>query len=241
MELKEKLIEQLDKQILAYIGNNTDTMDRFMYRLEVYSSFRNELDKNEYLIPQLNAMLNCNDLLVAIRTSVLRNTNGVVDPSYDELVSNFVTELYLEQRTKELISRVEKEQQEIQSELQQKSPQEVVDEAYRISTINEIVNLIKSNYLNGQEIDALLTYPNILGAIYDEWISGSYTTSDEIKYCLIKCVELRYEDLKTEAVKCDVNKEALEVWEQMYDINGDLQFPVYDETLDEEAGEEFEP
>ncbi len=241
MELKKKLIEQLDKQILAYIGNNTDTMDRFMYRLEVYSSFRNELDKNEYLIPQLNAMLNCNDLLVAIRTSVLRNTNGVVDPTYDELVSNFVTELYLEQRTKELISRVEKEQQEIQSELQQKSPQEVVDEAYRISTINEIVNLIKSNYLNGQEIDALLTYPNILGAIYDEWISGSYTTSDEIKYCLIKCVELRYEDLKTEDVKCDVNKEALEVWEQMYDINGDLQFPVYDETLDEEAGEEFEP
>lgn len=241
MELKEKLIEQLDKQILAYIGNNTDTMDRFMYRLEVYSSFRNELDKNEYLIPQLNAMLNCNDLLVAIRTSVLRNTNGIVDPSYDELVSNFVTELYLEQRTKELISRVEKEQQEIQSKLQQKSPQEVVDEAYRISTINEIVNLIKSNYLNGQEIDALLTYPNILGAIYDEWISGSYTTSDEIKYCLIKCVELRYEDLKTEAVKVDVNQEALEVWEQMYDINGDLQFPVYDESLDEEAGEEFEP
>lgn len=241
MELKVKLIEQLDKQILDYIGKNTDTMDRFMYRLEVYSSFRNELDKNEYLIPQLNAMLKCNDLLVAIRTSVLRNTNGVVDPSYDELVGNFVTELYLEQRTKELISRVEKEQQEIQSELQQKSPQEVVDEAYRISTVNEIVNLIKSNYLNGQEIDALLTYPNILGAIYDEWISGSYTTSDEIKYCLIKCVELRYEDLKTEAVKCDVNKEALEVWEQMYDINGDLQFPVYDETLDEEAGEEFEP
>lgn len=241
MELKVKLIEQLDKQILDYIGKNTDTMDRFMYRLEVYSSFRNELDKNEYLIPQLNAMLKCNDLLVAIRTSVLRNTNGVVDPSYDELVGNFVTELYLEQRTKELISRVEKEQQEIQSELQQKSPQEFIDEAYRISTINEIVNLIKSNYLNRQEIDALLTYPNILGAIYDEWISGSYTTSDEIKYCLIKCVELRYEDLKTEAVKCDVNKEALEVWEQMYDINGDLQFPVYDETLDEEAGEEFEP
>lgn len=240
MELKEKLIEQLDKQILDYIGKNTDTMDRFMYRLEVYSSFRNELDKNEYLIPQLNAMLKCNDLLVAIRTSVLRNTNGVVDPSYDELVGNFVTELYLEQRTKELISRVEKEQQEIQSELQQKSPQEVVDEAYRISTINDIVNLIKSNYLNAQEIDALLTYPNILGAIYDEWVSGSYTSNEELKYGLIKCVELRYEDLKTEAVKCDVNKEALEVWEQMYDINGDLQFPVYDETLDEEAGEELE-
>ena len=241
MELKEKVIERLDKAILDYIGKNTDTMDRFMYRLEVYSSFRNELDKNEYLIPQLKVLYGCNDLLVAIRTSVLRNTNGVVDPSYDELVSNFVTELYLEQRTKELISRVEKEQQEIQSEIQEKSPQEVVDEAYRISTINEIVNLIKSNYLNGQEIDALLTYPNILGAIYDEWISGSYTTSDEIKYCLIKCVELRYEDLKTDAVKCDVNKEALEVWEQMYDINGDLQFPVYDESLDDEAGEEFEP
>lgn len=240
MELKEKLIEQLDKQILDYIGKNTDTMDRFMYRLEVYSSFRNELDKNEYLIPQLNAMLNCNDLLVAIRTSVLRNTNGIVDPSYDELVSQFVTELYLEQRTKELISRVEKEQQEIQSELQEKSPQEVVDEAYQITTINDIVNLIKSNYLNAQEIDALLTYPNILGAIYDEWVSGSYTSNEELKYGLIKCVELRYEDLKTEAVKCDVNKEALEVWEQMYDINGDLQFPVYDETLDEEAGEELE-
>lgn len=241
MELKEKLIEQLDKQILDYIRKNTDTMDRFMYRLEVYSSFRNELDKNEYLIPQLNAMLKCNDLLVAIRTSVLRNTNGVVDPSYDELVSQFVTELYLEQRTKELISRVEKEQQEIQSELQEKSPQEVVDEAYRISTINDIVNLIKSNYLNAQEIDALLTYPNILGAIYDEWVSGSYTSNEELKYGLIKCVELRYEDLKTKAVKCDVNKEALKVWEQMYDINGDLQFPVYDEALDEEAGEEFEP
>lgn len=240
MELKEKLIEQLDKQILDYIGKNTDTMDRFMYRLEVYASFRNELDKNEYLTPQLNAMLNCNDLLVAIRTSVLRNTNGVVDPSYDELVSQFVTELYLEQRTKELISRVEKEQQEIQSELQEKSPQEVVDEAYQITTINDIVNLIKSNYLNAQEIDALLTYPNILGAIYDEWVSGSYTSNEELKYGLIKCVELRYEDLKTEAVKCDVNKETLEVWEQMYDINGDLQFPVYDETLDEEAGEELE-
>lgn len=241
MELKEKVIERLDKAILDYIRKNTDTMDRFMYRLEVYSSFRNELDKNEYLIPQLKVLYGCNDLLVAIRTSVLRNTNGVVDPSYDELVSNFVTELYLEQRTKELVSRVEKEQQEIQSEIQEKSPQEVVDEAYRITTINDIVNLIKSNYLNGQEIDALLTYPNILGAIYDEWISGSYTSNDELKYCLIKCVELRYEDLKTVSVKVDVNKEALEVWEQMYDINGDLQFPVYDETLDEETGEEFEP
>ena len=241
MELKEKVIERLDKAILDYIRKNTDTMDRFMYRLEVYSSFRNVLDKNEYLIPQLKVLYGCNDLLVAIRTSVLRNTNGVVDPSYDELVSNFVTELYLEQRAKELISRVEKEQQEIQSEIQEKSPQEVVDEAYRITTINDIVNLIKSNYLNGQEIDALLTYPNILGAIYDEWISGSYTSNDELKYCLIKCVELRYEDLKTEAVKVGVNKEALEVWEQMYDINGDLQFPVYDEALDEEAGEEFEP
>ena len=185
-------------------------------------------------------MLNCNDLLVAIRTSVLRNTNGIVDPSYGELVSQFVTELYLEQRRKELISRVEKEQQDIQSELQRKSPQEVVDEVYRITTINDIVNLIKSNYLNAQEIDALLTYPNILGTIYDEWVSGSYTSNEELKYGLIKCVELRYEDLKTEVVKCDVNKEALEVWEQMYDINGDLQFPVYDETLDEEAGEELE-
>ena len=113
--------------------------------------------------------------------------------------------------------------------------------AYEIASLKDIVNLIKSNYLNGQEIDALLTYPNILGAIYDEWISGSYTSNDELKYCLIKCVELRYEDLKTEAVKVGVNKEALEVWEQMYDINGDLQFPVYDEALDEEAGEEFEP
>ena len=185
MELKEKVIERLDKAILDYIRKNTDTMDRFMYRLEVYSSFRNVLDKNEYLIPQLKVLYGCNDLLVAIRTSVLRNTNGVVDPSYDELVSNFVTELYLEQRTKELISRVEKEQQEIQSEIQEKSPQEVVDEAYRITTINDIVNLIKSNYLNGQEIDALLTYPNILGAIYDEWISGSYTSNDELKYCLV--------------------------------------------------------
>ena len=126
-ELKEKVIERLDKAILDYIGKNTDTMDRFMYRLEVYSSFRNELDKNEYLIPQLKVLYGCNDLLVAIRTSVLRNTNGVVDPSYDELVSNFVAELYLEQRTKELISRVEKEQEEIQSEIQEKLPQEVVD------------------------------------------------------------------------------------------------------------------
>ena len=241
MELKEKLIEQLDKQILAYIGNNTDTMDRFMYRLEVYSSFRNELDKNDYLKPQLKVLYGCNDLLVAIRTSVLRNTNGVVDPTYDELVSQFVTELYLEQRTKELISRVEKELQEIQNELQGKTPQEIVDAAYRITTLNDIVNLLKSDYLNAQETDALLTYPNILGAIYDEWISGSYTSNEELKCCLTKCVELRYEDLKTEIVKCDVNKEAFEVWEQMYDINGDLQFPVYDEILDEEAGEEFEP
>ena len=33
MELKEKAIERLDKAILDYIGKNTDTMDRFMYRL----------------------------------------------------------------------------------------------------------------------------------------------------------------------------------------------------------------
>ena len=52
---------------------------------------------------------------------------------------------------------------------------------------------------------------------------------------------MRYEDLKNETVTVDVNKEAFGIWEQMYDINGDLQFPVYDETLDEEVGEEFEP
>lgn len=234
MGLKSEVIKRLDDAILDYIKNHvTENMDRFMYRLEVYSSFRNEIDKTDYLQPHLNALHNCPNLLFAIRTSVSRNTNGVIDPPYDELVSNFVDELYQDERQGLLISRVEAERQAFQNELQAKSPEKIIEEAYHISLLNDVVNLLHNRCLRGREIDALLTYPNILGAIYDEWISGSYVHTNELQDCIVKCAELRENDLLGELPEGSYNEDALAIWNQMYDGN-EMRTPDYDEEYEDD-------
>jgi len=239
MGLKNEVIKRLDDAILDYIKNHsTDSMDRFMYRLEVYSSFRNEIDKTDYLRPHLTALHNCPDLLFAIRTSVSRNTNGVIDPPYDELVSNFVDELYQDERQGLLISRVEDERQDFMNEVLKKPNSEILNEVYHISTLDDLVAFLHTRSLRGREIDALLTYPNILGAIYDEWISGSYINPDELKDCVVKCAQLRENDLSGELPEGSYNEEALAIWNQMYDGN-EMRSPDFSEEYEDD--EELEP
>lgn len=239
MGLKSEVIKRLDNAILDYIKNHvTENMDRFMYRLEVYSSFRNEIDKTDYLQPHLNALHNCTNLLFAIRTSVSRNTNGVIDPPYDELVSNFVDELYQDERQGLLISRVEDERQDFMNDVLKKPNAQVLDEVYHISMLDDLVSFLRNRCLRGREIDALLTYPNILGAIYDEWISGSYINPDELKDCIVKCAELRENDLLGELPEGSYNEEALAIWNQMYDGN-EMRAPDYDGEYEDD--EELEP
>lgn len=239
MGLKSEVIKRLDDVILDYIKNHvTENMDRFMYRLKVYSSFRNEIDKTDYLQPHLNALHNCPDLLFAIRTSVSRNTNGVIDPPYDELVSNFVDELYQDERQGLLISRVEGERQDFMNDVLKKANAQVLNEVYHISMLDDLVAFLHTRNLRGREIDALLTYPNILSTIYDEWLSGSYINPDELKNCVVKCAELSENDLMGELPEGSYNEDALAIWNQMYG-GAEMRIPDYDEEY--ENDEELEP
>ena len=239
MEIKSEIIRRLDEAILDYIKNhNADNMDRFMYCLEVYSSFRNEIDKTDYLLPHLNALHNCSDLLFAIRTSVSRNTNGVIDPPYDELVSNFVDELYQDERQGILLARVEAERQGFMNDVLKKPNAQILDEVYHISMLDDLVSFLHTRCLRGREIDALLTYTNILSTIYDEWLSGSYINPDELKTCVARCAELRENDLLGELPESSYDEEALKVWNQMYD-GAEMRIPDYDVVAEDD--EELEP
>lgn len=235
-----ELMNKLDNEIVKYMEmQGRSELKKMLDALEDYLAFRTNLSVMPLEQPSRVALMNCPDLLLAI--DVAKKTHIKDSQIYEssEFAYKVVGDVYRKERAALLAAKIEIEKTQYHNELKTLSPEQIVDKSYQTTIYNDFAIMLTNSSLSSRKIDTLMTYPNILDSLYDEWISGSYVHTDELGTCLDKCIELQDIYLQGNPA-CGVDKGEKAIWDEMYE-GDEFRVPLDDEVLDEEAGEEFEP
>ena len=235
-----ELINKLDNEIVKYMEmQGRSELKKMLDALEDYLAFRTNLSVMPLEQPSRVALMNCPDLLLAI--DVAKKTHIKDSQIYEssEFAYKVVGDVYRKERANLLAAKLQIEITKYHNELKALEPDEIIDRSHQTNIYNDFVIMLSNPNLTARQIDTLMTYPNILNALYVEWISGSYVHTNELENCLEKCIE--EQDIYLQGnPDCGVDKGEKAIWDQMYD-GDEFRVSLDDEVLDEEAGEEFEP
>lgn len=240
MQSKLDLIEKLDNELIKYMKLQGKSELKLMIdALELYIPIRSNLKAMLLAEPNIAALLNTPDLLLAI--DVIKEKFYMDCPASDctEFTFKLVNEVYRNERAKLLAAKVQNENAAHKNELKTLPPEEIIDRAFQTNIYNDYEIMLSEPDLTARQIDTLMTYPNILNSLYVEWICGSYVHTDELEDCLKKCIE--DQDIYLQGnPDCGVDKGEKEIWDKMYE-GDEFRVPLNCEAADKEAGEELEP
>lgn len=79
----------------------------------------------------------------------------------------------------QLKARVNKELEEFKKEMLEKSKEDILDKAYKISIVNDF-QYLSFNKLNDEQIESLMEQENILDFLWDEWVYSSGFNTFEV-------------------------------------------------------------
>lgn len=237
MPKKFNVIEKLDNELIKYIERQgKNALKQTLNALENYIPIRSNLKAMHLTQPNIIALLNNPDLLLAIDVIKEKFYKDCSLPDYTEFTFRFVNDVYRSDRTKLLAKKVEIEKAQYHNELKALPSEKIVEKSYQTIIYNDFAIMLTSSSLTSRQIDTLMTYPHILDSLYDEWISGSYVHTDELVVCLEKCIELQDIYLQGNASSYGVDQGEKAIWDAMYD-GDEYRIPLDDEEIDEE----FEP
>ena len=233
------VIEKFDKELVKYMERQgKGALKPMLDRLEDYLPIRSNLKVLPFSAPNIIALLNSHDLLLAIDVTRKKYFWGDALPDYTDFTYKLVGKVYRDERIKLLAVKVEVEKSQYLRELKTLSPEQIVDKSYQTTIYNDFANMLANPSLTSRQIDTLMTYPHILSSLYDEWISGSYVHTNELTNCLNRCIELQDIYLQGNPV-CGVDMGEKEIWDSMYQAE-ECCVALGDEALDEESEEGLE-
>ena len=102
-----------------------------------------------------------------------------------------------------LIEKVENELKDFMEDLKLKSPEQIIDNSYKLVCMTEIKDylLYERSYSNF-ELKTLLKNPNLLEECYDDWLASDSKLSEEIEFCADNTIDfLRDKEVKKERNK----------------------------------------
>ena len=83
-----------------------------------------------------------------------------------------------------LYEKMRKEQDNFIEKLKHSSPEEIIEEAYRITLREDILSVIDSDVLNAKQMSALIKTECPLAVCYDVWLKTDYSHMDDLR-CVI--------------------------------------------------------
>lgn len=233
------VIDKLDNEILRYIeAVKTDGLKSVFDKLGYYFAIRGELKTIGLTKPCEVALLNNPDLLLAADTTRLRY-ESIPSDEFTEVAFRFVSDVYRTERKNLLAAKIQVEMTAYQNELKTLTADQIIERSHRTTLYTDFANTLKNPALDMREVDTLMTYPNILRALYDEWTSNSYVHTDELMNCIKKCIESQEVYLQENPNAENVDKGEKAIWDAMYD-GEDFRVPD-DEVEENEAAEGIEP
>lgn len=84
----------------------------------------------------------------------------------------------------ELINKMRKEQEEFEEKLKQKTPEVILNNAYRYATRQDILEEVENVNLTDGEIHSLLILDHPLQFIFFLYVSNLHDYFEDLRYCI---------------------------------------------------------
>ena len=109
-----------------------------------------------------------------------------------------------EQLKQKLLRKVEKEFEKFKQKLKQKTPDEIIENAYKITTMEGIIGELKERNFDETELKALLKENKLMKEFYEDWRNSDGKLCDSVQYTIedtINIIVENYEKGKKEKLK----------------------------------------
>ena len=172
---KDDLLEKIEAEYLDYLQNPENTQ-RFI--TEAMTAMRDVL----YNIPMTDEMIQAlfaRDNALGDAVSFFFNyTYG--DDHYYEAAADYLNNIEFEYIADKLHARIKDEYDRYIDGVKKLAPDEIVDEAYRITILNDFICALdpdSSINFSTEQLKALMSIENpILPALFQEWLCSNYNT-----------------------------------------------------------------
>lgn len=100
----------------------------------------------------------------------------------------------IEKLKTKLFSKVEKELEDFKQELRQKDPDEIIENAYKLVTMDGIIGELKERNFDKDEIKALLKEEDLLSEFYEDWRNSDGKLCDSLQYPMEDTIDIIVEN-----------------------------------------------
>lgn len=110
----------------------------------------------------------------------------------------------LEELKEKLFEKVEKELEDFKQELQQKTPDEIIENAYRLTAMEGIIGELKEMSFDNDELKALLKEKDLLSEFYEDFRNSDGKLCENVQYTIPDTVDVitqNYEKNRQERLK----------------------------------------
>ena len=175
---KAQLMRMVDDELHAFVAAHIDELrDRDSstpYEFALMMRFRSVLERLPLSQEKINVLVDLNSTNLLQTILYYQEKNGGENAALKQCsvcVDSYVEETYKEYRSYSLTDRIDGNNEEYQSHIQNLPPEEIIKHAGDLDQRNQIANLFVevTNLLSLNEIEALLTLPDPLQDIYQEW------------------------------------------------------------------------
>lgn len=113
-------------------------------------------------------------------------------------------ETKIEQMKEKLFEKVENELNDFKEELKQKTPNEIIENAYKLTAMDGIIGELKERNFDKEELKALLKEDNLLSEFYEDWRNSDGKLCETVQYPMEDTIDIiveNYEKDKKEKLK----------------------------------------
>lgn len=241
MATRDSILYRIDTE-LAELEENTHFVKRdekYFSNLNIKTAFRNAL----YNIPLSDRMAELLDEKDNILNNILDywalhdfESLGLDRDDFYEIINTYLEELDYEDRDSKLYERASAEYAEFIKDLEQKTPQEIMDAAYEIVLKADILCLLESHDMDKKEINVLLTLEKPLDSIYTKWMDSDHSHMDMLQQTMDDLIDEQEQNLD-----CHQYDYEDKIPDIMQDYYAEYDGVDSEEPEDEEAGDEAEP
>lgn len=110
----------------------------------------------------------------------------------------------LEELKQKLFKKVEKELEDFKEELKQKTPEEIIENAYKLTAMEGIIGELKERSFDTDEIKALLKEDGLLAEFYEDFRNSDSKLCEVVQYQMEDTIDViveNYEKNKKEKVR----------------------------------------
>lgn len=109
-----------------------------------------------------------------------------------------------EKLKEKLFEKVEKEFENFKQELKKKTPDEIIENAYKITAMDGIIGELKERSFDKDELKALLKEDNLLSEFYEDWRNADGKLCESVQYPMEDTIDIiveNYEKDRKEKLK----------------------------------------